>query len=275
MLLLSSDVDRLGFFVADADTHAAVGRRDAQVAVAQPSHQVKRLARRLLAGQPQAVVDDRLLHRRAHLRRRLEVPVGRHQTFDSLMRALEVVGVDEELEPPLQVCEIGEDRLRQKLVPRRLPESLDLPQRHRVLRPALDVHDAFLPQQLLERRLTSPRRVLPPVVGQDFARPTEATHPTFERLDHERGFLVMRQRPPHDEARVVVHEAGQVHALVSAQQKREDVRLPHLVGLRPLETPRRFRPAITSGRRCLDQPFFVQDPADRRLRNSQALEARE
>ena len=146
MGLLGADVDRLRVFVADAHAHADVGCRDAQIAVSEPSHQVKRLARRLLPSQPQAVVGDRLLHCRAHLRRRLEEAVGGHEAADALVRALEVVGVDEEPEATLEVGVVGEDRLRQKLVPRRLPKPLDFAERHRMLRPALDVRDAFVAQ---------------------------------------------------------------------------------------------------------------------------------
>lgn len=273
MGLLGADVDGLGVFVADAHAHADVGRRDAQIAVSEPSHQVKRLARWLLASQPQAVVGDRLLHRRADLRGRLEEAVGGYEAADALVRALEVVGVDEEAEPALQVGVVREDRLRQKLVPGRLPKALDLAERHRMLRPTLDVRDALVAQQPFEGRLPAPRRVLASVVRQDLARPPEAAQAAFERLDHQRRLLVVGQRPSHDEARVVVHEAGQVHALVPAQQEREDVGLPHLVRSRPLEAPRRLRPSRSGGRRGLDQALFVQDSAHRRLRDAQALEA--
>jgi hypothetical protein len=50
---------------------------------------------------------------------------------------------------------------------------------------------------------------------------------------------VVGQRKRHDVPRVVVHEADQVEALVLAKQKREDVALPELVGLRSLEAPGR------------------------------------
>ena len=47
---------------------------------------------------------------------------------------------------------------------------------------------------------------------------------------------MVRKCPPDDEARVVVHESGQVDALMPAQQKRKDVGLPKLVGASPFET---------------------------------------
>lgn len=252
MVFLSAHVDRLGVLVSDAHPHAAVGCRDAQIAVAQSPHQVKGLPRWLLTGQPQAVVGHRLLHRRSHLRCRIEVAVRRYQPANSLVRPLEVVSVDEELEPTLQVREVREDGLRQEFVPRRLPEALDFPERHRVLGPALDVLDAFTAKQVLEGRLAAPRRVLTSIVRQNLARAAEATETTFQSLEHQRGLLVVCQRPSDDETRVVVHEARQVHALVPAQQEREDVGLPHLIRLCSLETTRRLGCSLSPGRRRLE-----------------------
>lgn len=45
----------------------------------------------------------------------------------------------------------------------------------------------------------------------------------------------MRQRQAHQVTRVIVQEGCDVHPLVSAQQKREQVRLPQLVRLGTLE----------------------------------------
>jgi hypothetical protein len=46
----------------------------------------------------------------------------------------------------------------------------------------------------------------------------------------------MRQRVRHDKARVVVHERRQVQPLVPSQKEGEDVRLPQLIRLCPLES---------------------------------------
>jgi hypothetical protein len=73
-----------------------------------------------------------------------------------LVRSLEIVSVDEEFEAPREVGEVGKYGSGQKLVPRRLPKSLDLPERHWVLRSAANVVDALLTQQLLEGRLSPP-----------------------------------------------------------------------------------------------------------------------
>ena len=190
------------------------------------------------------------------------------------MRAPEVVGLDEESDPPLAIVEIREDRPREKFLPQRLPEALDLAQRLRVVRPALDVPDALPAQLLLEIGVPAPRHVLPSLVGQDLARRAVLRDPARQRLQHQRRALVMRHHQRHQEARVVVHEGRHVQAVVTAQQKREDVRLPELVRLRPLEAVLGRTRLGHRLRYCLQQPLFVEDPPHRRLRHAQALEAR-
>jgi hypothetical protein len=155
----------------------AARRRDRQVAISQPPHQVKRLPHRLQKRQPRRVLRHRLFDRLPHLRRRSKKSVRRHQSRERLVRPLEVIRVDKQLQPPLQIDEIGKHRPRQKLVPQRLPEALDLPQRLRVLRPTLDVRDPLAPQLLLEFRRAAPRRVLPPLVGQDLPRRPKRRQP--------------------------------------------------------------------------------------------------
>jgi hypothetical protein len=190
------------------------------------------------------------------------------------VRTLEVVGVDEEAKPSLAVREVGKHGAGQKLVPQRFPEALNLAEGLRVLRPALHVSNALAPKLPLEFRAPAPRRVLPPLVRQDLSRVAVRCHPAPERLHHQARALMVRQRVRHDEARVVVHETGQVEPLVPAQEKREDVRLPELVGLRTLETPR----AVLVGLRlrpCLrDQSLLVQDPPHLCLAHPEPLEAR-
>jgi hypothetical protein len=104
---------------------------------------------------------------------------------------------------------------------------------------ALDVPDSVLAQPLLEERLATPRRVLPPLVREDLLRRPIGCDAPFERLEHQRALLVVRQYEAHQEARVVVHEGCQVEPLVPSQKEGEDVRLPELVRCRPLEAARR------------------------------------
>ena len=119
-------------------------RCDGHVAVTQPADEVEGLARRLLARKPHLVVGDALLDHLAHMRCRAEEAVRRHETVERLVRALEVVRVDEVRDAPVAVGVVREHRPRQKLVPQCLPEALDLAERLRMLRPALDVPDAVL-----------------------------------------------------------------------------------------------------------------------------------
>jgi hypothetical protein len=152
------------------------------------------------------------------------------------MRTAEVVGLDEERNPPLAILEIREDRPREKLLPQGLPEALDLPQRLRMVRPALDVTDALPPQLLFKVRVPAPRDVLPALVRQDLTRRAVLCDPTRESLEHQRRPLVMGHYQRHQVPRVIVHEGGHVQTLMPPQQKREDVRLPELIRLCSLES---------------------------------------
>ena len=233
--------------------------------VSQLPRQVEGLPHRLLQCQPRRVLLDRRLHRRAHLRRRAEVPVCRYQAFDALVRPTEVVPVDEESEPSHAVVEVGEDGATQKLLPQRAPEALHLAQCLRVVWPTLDVLDVLPAQLRFELRLPSPRRVLPAVVRQHLSRRTEGRHAALEGLHHQRRLLLVRHGVPHDEATVVVHEDCHVQPLVPSQQEGEDVGLPELVWLRPLEACLRPRCLLDLRRPRLEQALLVQNPPHRRL----------
>jgi hypothetical protein len=228
----------LRFLVAHAHAKRAPGRAYGEVAVAETTDQVERLARWLLHRCPRRVVLHVELDRSAYVRRCAEVAVRRNEPVEGLMRPLKVVPVDEETETPRAVREVREHRLRQHLVPQRLPETLDLPERLRMLRAALHVTDPVAPELPLELRLTAPRRVLPTLVRQDLRRRSERRDAAFERLHHELRFLMMRERVRDDEPRVIVHERHEVEPLVTTQQEREQVRLPQLVRRRALEAAR-------------------------------------
>jgi hypothetical protein len=269
---LLAQCDRL-LDVSHLHLQPAASGGDRQVLIAQPPDQVEGLLRRPLEREPCGVLRHRVLHRRPHLRRQPEESIRGRQPFDALVRPLEVVAIDEEPQPTVTVRKIRKHRPRQKFLPQRLPEALDLPQRLRVLRTALDVLDALPSQLLRERRLSAPRHVLPPLVRQNLPRRPVLRDASVQRLHHQLRPLPVRQRVRHDEARVVVHERRQVEPLVPPQKKREDVRLPQLVRHRPLETPRRVLPRRLLSRPIRQQPLFVQDPSHHRLRHPQRLEA--
>ena len=135
--------------------------------------------------QAQRIGRHRRLDRRAHLRRRAEEPVRGRQPLQSLVRALEVVVLHEQRHPALAVGEVRKHRSRQELLPHRLPEALDLAAGLGVVRSALHVADPLAAQLLFETRLAPPRRVLPPLVGQDLARRTVVRDPARKRLHHQ------------------------------------------------------------------------------------------
>jgi hypothetical protein len=245
---------------------------DRQIAVAEPAHHVEGLARGLFHREPCRVALHVALDGFAHLRRRSKVAVRRDEPTDALVRPLKVVRVDEQLQPSLEVFPVREDGPREELVPQRLPEALDLAERLRMLRSALDVVDAFSTKLLLELRRTAPRRVLPAVVGEDLPRRAVGGDALAQSLHHECAPLVVRDRVRHDEARVVVHERGHVDALVPPEQEREDVRLPELVRFRALEAPLPRLAQHPLGL-LLEQTLLVEDSPHRGLRNAECLEA--
>jgi hypothetical protein len=247
ILILLLQLDRLRLLVAQLDAQPAPLRCDAQLAVAEPAHQIEWLPRRLLEREPARVLRHRALDRRPHLRSRSEEAVRRHQAAERLVRPLEVVRMHVEREPARAVIEVGEDRPREKLLPQRLPEALDLAERLRMLRAALHVPDALPPELLLKLRLAAPGRVLSPLVRQNLTRHTERRDAPLESLHHQRRALMVSEHVGHQEARVIVHERREVHALMAAEQEREDVRLPELIGLGPLKASRRPLPR---NRRC-------------------------
>lgn len=183
----------MGGFVSELHAQPASFSGDGQSPVAELAHQVEGLSRRLLAREPQRVLRDVLLHRLAHHRSRAEEAVRRHESSERLVRPLEVVAVDEDGEPSLTVFEVGEDGAREKLLPERLPEALNLPERLRMLRAAGDVADAVLTQRLLKPRLSAPRLVLPALVRQHFLRRAPVGNSALEGFQHQRGLLVVRE----------------------------------------------------------------------------------
>jgi hypothetical protein len=151
--------------VTDADIEALLAGGDRQPLIAQLTDDVKRLARLLFEREAQRVRRDLFLDRLAHVRRGSKESIGRYEPVERLMRPLEVVVREVVLEPPLSVDEVREHRAAQKLLPQRLPETLDLAQRLRMLGPATDVLDAVALEHLLELGAPAPHHVLTTVVG--------------------------------------------------------------------------------------------------------------
>jgi hypothetical protein len=270
MLVLLRELDGLRRLVTHLHAEPTLVRRDREVAIAELADEVEGFAGRPLVRHPHRVVRHALLDHRTHLRCGPEEAVGRDQTLDPLMRTVKVVPIDEEPKPPVAIREVGKHRLAQEFVPERLPEALDLAERLRMLRPALHVTDAFAAELLLEFGLAPPRRVLPPLVSQDLSWSAVRGDAASQRLHHQAATLMMRQRVGHDEARVVVHEAGEVQPFMAPEEKREDVRLPHLIRLGALEATLRMRPWLSLAL-LLEQALLVEHSTHVGLAHAQPL----
>lgn len=132
------------------------------------------------------------------------------------------------------------------------------------MRPTLHVHDPLAAQLRLELRRAAPRRVLPALVGEDLAWRTVVRNAARQRLQHQGASLVMRHRQAHQVARVIIEECCDVDSLVSAQQKREQIRLPQLVRLGTLEALNLALPPGRPRRRCYQLVVLMQHPPHRR-----------
>lgn len=143
-----------------------------------------------------------------------------------------------------------------------------------MLRAALDVVDAVAAQHALKFGLAAPCGVLPAVIREYFAGRAIRGDPALQRLQDQRRALMVRHGVTDDEATVIVHKYGDVQPLVASQQEGEDVTLPELIRLRPLEATRRML-AASRCRGLLDEPLLVQDASHQRLAHPDALLASE
>jgi hypothetical protein len=272
ILALLRQWDR-GLLFAHAHLHAARRCVDGEIPIAQTPDKVERLPHRLLARKTQRVLRHRRLDRTPDLRRRSEEAVRGRKSLERLVWPLEVVVLHEERCAPLAVVEVGEDRPRQKLVPHRLPEALDLAAGLWMMRTALHVRDPVSLELLLEGGRSAPSRILPPLVGEDLAWRTVVGDRARKRLHHKRALLVVRHHQAHEIARVVVHERRDIDTFLSTQQEREEIRLPQLVRLGPLEAAR-LALGLGLALRLAPRPesLVLEHPANCGLRSAQAEE---
>ena len=153
------------------------------------------------------------------------------------MRALEVVVLHPEIDPPAGVLQVYDRHLRQALLPQTSPEAFDLAAGLRMPRLAPDVLDVVLGELLLELGLPSPVRIGRPIVRQDLPRRAVLGDRPPQDLKHVPGRRPHVQPPAHHEARVVVQVSDQLGLPAVPESHREDIRLPHLAGLGTLKTP--------------------------------------
>ncbi len=96
--------------IAHPHIERRAARADGKHPIAELASQVERFAQRLLLRQPQCVLLNLRLDARAHRARCAEEPVGWGESFDPLVRTLEVVVLDKKRHPTLAVFEVAEHR---------------------------------------------------------------------------------------------------------------------------------------------------------------------
>ena len=169
-----------------------------------------------------------MLDRLPELALDLEVPVRGTQASDPLVRSFVVVILHPLPYPLGCVLEALELRSDKKLQIDRLPEPLDLAQRHRMVRLRLDVMDLVFLELQLKAAVPAPARILPPVVREHLFRRVVLGGRPAVYLDNVLARLGAEKLEPRDVAGVIIDVADQVR-IVAAKTEREDVRLPQLV----------------------------------------------
>lgn len=185
-------------------------------------------------GQFEEVVSNALLDGFAQLMLDLEEAVGGAEAADALVGPLVVVVFDPEFDAlagDIEALELGAD---QEVLPDRGPEALDLAQRHGVLWARLEVRDAILLKFGAEAAGAAPGSVLAAVVREHLLGRLELAGGDPIDLDDSLGRGTAEQVRADDEPRVIIEEGDEV-GVTAAEAKREDVRLPHLIGRGPLE----------------------------------------
>lgn len=140
------------------------------------------------------------------------------------------------------------------------------------MRAALHVLDAVPLQLRLELGAAAPGGVLAALIGQDLAWRPVLGDAAGECLQHQHASLMVRNGQAHQIARVIVQERRHVQPLVPAQEEREQIRLPQLVRLRPLEVLHGLMPPYPLGHHLWLDAFVTQHPTHRRRRDSDPQE---
>jgi len=177
---------------------------------AHAAHHVKGIHRPAAKGQLQGILLDPLFDRLPQLVGDLKEAVCRTKSPDPLVRPLVVVVLDPQRGARHRLLEAVKLRPLQKLPQHRLPEPLDLAQRHRVMRPGADVFNPVFRQLLLKAGLAPPVGVLPAIVGQHLLGNSVLSHRPPVGLQHVLGGLAAVQPQGRHVAAVIVDEADQV-----------------------------------------------------------------
>jgi hypothetical protein len=97
-----------GVLISHPHAQRRVARADGKLAVPELSGQIKRLARRLLSSKAQRILADLRLDAGTHRIGCPEEPIRRRQSFECLVRTLEVVVLDVQCHSALAVLEARE-----------------------------------------------------------------------------------------------------------------------------------------------------------------------
>jgi hypothetical protein len=192
------------------------------------AHHIKRQLRLAAQRHLKKVLLDALLDGLAELALYLKIPVGRAQAANTLVRTLVVVILHPLPDTFLCVLKTAELRTAQKLQEYRLPEPLDLAQRHRVVGLRFDVVDTVFLQLRLKPAGPSPRRVLTSVVRQHLFRRVILRGCPAVHLDNVLRSLAPEQIKTRDIPGIIVDIPDQ-KGVPAAKTKRKYVRLPELV----------------------------------------------
>jgi len=177
------------------------------------------------------------------------------------MRTLVVVVFDpkaDALAGRFETLELGPG---QELLPDGFPETLDLPQRHGMMRTAFEVSDAAFFEFGLEAGRAAPGGVLAAIVGEHLFGRIVFAHGDAKNFQDVLGGLAAEDIGADHKPGVIVQEADQI-GVATAQTEGEDIRLPHLVGRGPLEEAGTDQIAPRFGR-ALNQVLFPKRLADR------------
>jgi hypothetical protein len=205
--------------------------------LAEPPNHVERTLGLTAQRQFLHVFGNAALHYGPQFLRNREEPICRIQPVQRLVRSFVVVVLHPQPNPLPCLLETLELCPTEELFPDRLPEPFDFAQGHRVMGLTLEVMDVIFLKFLLEARFAAPTRILPAIVGEHLLGYAVLADRRAIDLQHILRALAAEQIQPDDVARVVIEKRDQVGVL-AAQPKREDVRLPHLVGCTALKEPR-------------------------------------
>ena len=181
--------------VAHLDLDVFALAHHTHVRATQLAQQVQRRLWFLAQGQTQRIVLATLPYGFVHVVGDPIEPIRRTGPVEPLVRTLVVVVVNPVLQPTAGVRERGEHGLLEKLPPDRLPEALDLAQRHRMLRSTAHMLHALLSQHLLEACLPTPSHELAAVVRENLAWRTPLADRALQHFE-DRIRILLPEEPP-------------------------------------------------------------------------------